>query len=271
MSIFEKFQSRDVKVTKKTGSIDRQWVITGSDDEATVLNTLLATREIVYLGLIAQDHEIKQIGPGIWEGSVNYGGEDEEDSQEKTKVGEFTFSFDTGGGKQKITSSPPDKFQAYNRPGKVPPSFQGGINATDKDVEGVEIIVPTLKFSLAYRTGRGKLNADYVKLVGDMTGKINQNQFLSFDARTVLFMGGTGSFKQGENIEKEVTLNFEYSPNKQNIKIGDIVVAEKGGWDYLWVHYRNEDDLGAACLVHQPYCAYVHKLYDEADFGALLS
>lgn len=271
MAIFEKFQSRDFELTKKTGSIDLAYFITESDDEQVVMNTLLANRPAQYNGLICQSAKVSQEGPGVWIGECHYGGEDEEDSQDKTKPGEFTFTFDTGGGKQKITSSPADKFQAYNRPGKIAPSFQGGINATDKDVEGVEIIVPALKFSLALRTPRGRLNDEYALKVGNLTGKVNQNQFLSFDNRTVLFMGATGSYKSGENIESEITLNFEYSPHKRNIKIGDIVVAEKGGWDYLWVYFRNEDDLGAKCIVHQPYAAYVHKLYEDGDFGELFS
>ena len=59
------------------------------------------------------------------------------------------------------------------------------------------------------------------------------------------------------------------SPNRTNIVIGEITVASKKGWEYLWVRYADAEDAAAKAIVKVPVAAYVEKVYEEGDFAAL--
>ena len=54
-----------------------------------------------------------------------------------------------------------------------------------------------------------------------------------------------------------------------NLHVGDIVVASKKGWEYLWVRYEDAEDDAANVLVKKPTAAYVEKVYEDGDFSVL--
>jgi len=100
-----------------------------------------------------------------------------------------------------------------------------------------------------------------------LTGKVNNASWKGFAAGEVLFLGVSGS-KRGED-DWEITFRFAASPNRTNIQIGNITVASKKGWEYLWVRYADVEDGGSNTLVKQPVAVYVEKVYEEGDFSAL--
>jgi len=49
----------------------------------------------------------------------------------------------------------------------------------------------------------------------------------------------------------------------------EIVGIAKGGWQYLWVLYEDEEDADAKRMVKRPAAVYVEQVYREGDFGEL--
>ena len=85
-----------------------------------------------------------------------------------------------------------------------------------------------------------------------------------------LFLGASGSRRgTGSDDDWEITFRFAASPNQANLPVGDMIVAAKKGWEYLWVRYADAEDAGSNTLVQRPVAAYVEKVYEEADFVGL--
>ena len=102
----------------------------------------------------------------------------------------------------------------------------------------------------------------------DLTGRVNQAPFRSWAAGEILFEGAAGS-KRGEE-DWQITFHFAASRNKQNVKIGDITIPSKKGWEYLWVAYADVEQANEGVLVKHPLYAVVEKLYEDGDFTKLL-
>ena len=54
-----------------------------------------------------------------------------------------------------------------------------------------------------------------------------------------------------------------------NIVIGDITVPAKGGWEYLWVLYEDQEDATAKRIVKRPIAAYVEQVRESGNFSLL--
>ena len=90
---------------------------------------------------------------------------------------------------------------------------------------------------------------------------------LSSLVSVVLFLGASGS-KRG-NGDWEITFNFAASPNQTNITVGDITVAQKLGWEYMWVRYADAEDTIAKAIVKKPIAVYIERVYELGDFSNL--
>ena len=67
----------------------------------------------------------------------------------------------------------------------------------------------------------------------------------------------------------ELTFLFEQSDPIENVTIGDITGVRKGGWEYLWVHYEEQDDQAAGKFVRRADGVYVERVYDFASLAQL--
>ena len=181
------------------------------------------------------------------------------------EVGEVTFSCDTSGGTTKITQA---LSQSTHVASGTAPDFKGAIGVGKNGaVEGVDIVVPALKFSLTYKMPNSVLTLGYVLTLYEMTGKTNSQPFKGFAAGELLFLGAQA--REGSASDPEVTYHFAASKNRESIPVGDITVPSKRGHQYLWVRYRETDDASAKELVPNPSSAHVATVYEEADFANL--
>jgi hypothetical protein len=179
-------------------------------------------------------------------------------------VDEKSFEFTTGGGTQRIT-------QSIETVGKYPagaPDFGGAIGVTDSGVEGVDIHVPSLTFSETYLFA--EVAPSYRLLLVRMSARINAAPFRGLAAGDVLFLGADVRYdaKLGEK-PWSVTYRFAAQEGRTNFTVGDITVAAKAGWDYMWVRYADEEDAGAGALVKVPSAVYIERVYEPADFSLL--
>ncbi|MFN9131136.1 MAG: hypothetical protein ACK5XO_00450, partial [Phycisphaerales bacterium] len=110
----------------------------------------------------------------------------------------------------------------------------------------------------------------YKGAIFNCTGKTNAGGFKGFAPGEVLFLGATGSKRgDGPDDDWEITFRFAASPNETGLSVGTITGINKKGWEYLWVRYADAEDTGSGAIIKKPIAAYVERVYDDANFGAL--
>ncbi len=90
---------------------------------------------------------------------------------------------------------------------------------------------------------------------------------LPFEKGEALFLGAAGS-KRGDD-PWEIAFAFAGSPNVTGVTVGDITIAAKEGWAYLWMRYQAAEDTTNKLLVMKPVMAIVERVYDYGNFGSL--
>lgn len=247
-------------------STEKRYIVVGTDDEMAALAAVAAEAPATLNGLSRKPLSVERPGEGgeIWLGTAPYGPAGSI-KKEPLAVGESSFSFDTGGGTQKITQSKATVGYPLTFGGA--PDFQGAIGYNGKDIEGVDITVPVFNWTETHCLSPGQVTLAYVKKLRDLTGKTNSATFRGFAKGEVLFLGASGT-RRGDDAW-EVTFHFAASENAENIVIGNITVLVKNGWDYLWVLYEPQEDTDAKSIVKRPKAAYVERVYDEGDYDDL--
>ncbi len=280
LTVYEKHKSpraKFVNATENNGSsIEFTYVVLGTNSEIVAANAALAIAPLAYLVndevLVRQEVAPDVTGPDSWEVTVRYGTEDEEKSKEKPEPGTWHFSFDTTGGTHKVTQSLQTLWKGERSGINPAPDLLGAIGYDGKKVQGVEMVVPKLEFSITAYYAPQAVTTAFMANIARNTGKVSSDAWLGFAAGEILFLGGTGNgdipLVTGQRVKPvSVTFKFAASENRQNIKVGDITVPEKKGWHYLWVKYEKVEDAGFVFPI--PVHAYVEKIYEETAFQSL--
>lgn len=237
----------------------------GSDDDAAIVEALNAYAPTVYNGLVRQSvisraqTADENASTGLWEAEVIYG----VSAPRASEVGESSFSFDTTGGIQHITQSK-STVASYAVTGTAP-DFKGAIGYDGQNVAGVDIVLPVYNWNETHIFDASSIDAAYKAIVYALTSKVNSATFKGFAAGECLFLGAVGT-SQGTG-PVAITYYFASLPNATDLVVGDITVAAKLGWDYMWVRYKNDVDAGHPVQV--PQFVYVERLYDFADLTGL--
>lgn len=91
--------------------------------------------------------------------------------------------------------------------------FDGAINvATDGEVAGVEMITPQLRLQLTKKQPNAHIDLDFLLVLRDLTGTVNDGDFLGFEKGELLFQGCSGSNTTNIN-EKEIEIGVEITYN----------------------------------------------------------
>ncbi len=278
--VYEKSKSpraRFVNPTDNNGSsVEFSYVVIGTADEIAAANAALAIAPLAYLvnseTLIRQEVAPESTGPDSWDVVVRYGTEDQQRSQEVPQPGTWHFNFDTSGGTHKITQSLQTLWRGQRSLSNPAPDLLGAINYDGKKVQGVEIVVPKLEFSITAYYAPQAVDTAFMVNIARKTGKVNSATWLGFAAGELLFLGGSGDGDiptvAGQRVKPiPVTFKFAASENRTNITVGDITVPSKAGWDYLWVRYEKVESAGFVYPI--PVHAYVEKVYERTDYAAL--
>ena len=268
VEVFEKFESRrSTKANQASqSSAELGYIVRGTADDLAARTAAQAASPATYDTLPRQTIQIEPIGPQLWDVTVRYS---QNASTGTTTPSESSFTFETGGGTQHITQSL-QTVQRRPAPGTTAPDFGGAIGVTSDGVEGVDISVPVYQFSETHYFTDAQVTASYKGAIFSCTGKTNAGSFRGFAAGEVLFLGATGSKRgDGPDDDWEITFRFAASPNQTNLTVGPVTGINKKGWEYLWVRYADAEDSGSGAIIKKPIAAYVERVYDQANFGAL--
>ncbi len=116
----------------------------------------------------------------------------------------------------------------------------GGLIGVDGDeIHGIDVPVPQTKITVNFRHPAGKLNAAYVKAISELTGRPNNDVFLTYDPGEVMFLGPTFTETQAEATAQ---YDFAISRNRTDFQMGGITIDEKKGWDLLSPYYGDDVD-----------------------------
>lgn len=268
--LYQAWNSNDIhSATKqKESTSEAVYVVTGSDDHTAVEAYASTAGPIADNGRLRESIDLERIAPETWIAVYKFGHEDSDsssDEQQPSDPSEFTF--DTTGGTGHIDISRGttryDPLQA--------PDFKGAIGVkkegSDFTVEGVDIILPTFKYSEKKVFLPAAVTLAYAKTVSELTGTVNDANFKGWNSGEVLFTGANGTRRGGGNWE--LNFAFEMTENEHNLVIGEFNGISKEGWQYLWVLYRTVEDGTAKSLVKRPQAVYVEDIYQKKDFAQL--
>lgn len=255
-TISEDYLSRPFTLGLTNTARELVYNIHGTEDETAVQTLLLATAPASYLGLLLDSVQADPIGGGNWKGYARY----------VQLANENEYTFDTGGGSQRVTQSLAT-INAYAPAGFTAPDFAGAIGVSDDRVEGVEIPSPQFNFTETHLFADALVDAAYKLDLFNLTGRMNDDTFKGLAAGECLFLGASGS-KRGID-QWSITFRFSCSPNVTGLTIGDITDIDKLGWDYLWVRYADFADNTAHALVKRPVAVYVERVIQPGDFSLL--
>ena len=218
----------------------------------------------------------------IWQGSVSLVSVKKRDPEEP-QLGLTGRSFDTGGGSMSVQYG--TLKESKSPVGYHHENYEGAINVTIDDgkptVNGIDIQIPTLKFSEQWNLYAPNITARWVKEVSKLTGTVNTSSFRGFQPGEVLFLGASGSFtpltveemEDGKIPIVSMSFNFDTSANIYEKKIGGesgVVISEKRGWDVLSIVHKLVVLEGQRSI--RPAVAQVDviEVYEKGNFGWLL-
>lgn len=245
--------------------VEHLYWIRGTDDRDTARTALLTEAPSTSDGYPLLSNTLEYLGGELWDATVAYGPRDGTTQE----TGSSTYTFETGGGTQHITQSL-ETLSSVGIPDYTPPETQQAIGVNGDSIEGVDIIAPVFNFSETHYIADASVTTAYKLALYALTGKVNSASFRGFAAREVLFRGASGSKRvaPGGATDWEITFHFSAAPSNASLAISpDLTVDKEGGWDYVWVMYK--DTASPMGVQKTPVAAYVERVYEEGDFSGL--
>lgn len=268
----EAYSERDQTIDAKGNvtEIEIPYIVTGaSDEDAALAAARSKAASHTVKGMTLDSAEVtERINGDTWKVKASYeedegGGDDDNDTEEETS----SFAFDTGGGTMHLNQS----LKTVSKTPNNAPDFNGAIEVDNEgNMNGVDVTMPVLNFTETHTMNGGRVSTSHKKAVAALTGTVNRSSFWGFSAGEVLFLGASGSKKSKKaSAPWEITFRFAVSANQSSVKVGDLTVSNKKGWNYLWVRYADKVADNKKNVVKKPVAAYVEQVYPEGDFGNL--
>jgi len=201
-----------------------------------------------------------------------------------------TLSFDTTGETEHITQAwTDDDGQPIETrfPASDAPSMNGAINVDGESVHGVDVAGRAFSFNETWNVSaeelikkpeplKKKLEVEggdpllveveqysLLEWLFRLSGTVNKVKFRDFAPGEVLFLGARGEMNRGQTMIP-ITLAFSARKNREQFRVGNVVVDGKNGWDHLWISYESE--AAANVIVKKAKYVYVDQVYEYADW-----
>lgn len=282
-------------VYNNDGSIDRTFNVWDVLDGEQAIGLAAAAAGTPYLGLDRADEpDCRPFGHSLWEVVYHYeapvgpegeGTEDPDPPSGNADDLAAVLEFDTTGGTQHITQCLSQTDSGAESGLQVKDALV--IGASGDSLEGTDVVVPALSFTLSRRPPF--VNGNYIKNLARTTGKTNTGPYtirgkvlgiyveIPFEDGELKFLGASptgdsliASGGQGRNGK------FEASENQVNINMGNgldgpINVPSKKGFEHLWTMFQKKELTTPKVAIPVPHIAFVAKLPPgETAFAAVL-
>jgi hypothetical protein len=219
------------------------------------------------------DFEEDTNGSNVFRFTVRYSGQAPEEDEEPNEIPRVKWSVDTTGATAKITQSRYGTTR-YAVSGRTAPNHYGAIGVHGTEVDGIEIVVPTLKLTATavHKQSQevvwdGTIDA-FTRSMASMTGSVNNAPFFGYEEGELLFLGATFDFIRGKDTQ--IVYSFLASSNVTGVTAGLITGIAKKGHEYLWHAFEMVEDGSAGnALATWPVFAYVEKVYPGKNFADL--
>lgn len=254
------------------------YIVTGTTSDAEAEAAMIADTPSVRDGWARTGIDVDQIGAeNVWEGTATYG----PGQPVQPRGDEMIFNFSTGGGTTHITQA----LEHISRtgilqPGGITPTapdYRGAIGVTDRDVEGIDVVVPRFEWSEEHIFPSDAVSPAFRGRLFDLTGTVNSLAWGDLQAGEGLFLGAEGTRRNGANgPDWSIVYRFAASPNatvaNQRIPLKTYpaiptAYIAKQGWDYLWFRYEDQEDADAGKIVKRPISYYIERVYRRANWG----
>jgi hypothetical protein len=158
------------------------------------------------------------------------------------------------------------------------PNFMGAIGVNEGTVEGCDVEVGKVEFSITKKWATATLSGAYIATLADMTDRtvVNAAPFVFvWMGQTLIFSRGTLRFrgapiKWNSQSEVEITYHFAYQRSiipSDNFSIANSGRITKEGWLYLWCFYRATPSAGRLIMI--PQSVHINQVYKYDDFSKL--
>lgn len=258
-TVHRKWENVDYTIAGTASRADILYIVVDAADEIEAKAAASLT-DATFDGIPRRRSRIvERLGDSKWKLLVTYepyGGNLPED----------TFTFNTGGGTQRITQAIATR-NSYAEAPLVAPNMQGAIGFDGKRVQGVDIGVPVFNFTETYTKAAGDVDQAYKIAVSDLGWRYNNAAFRGWPTGEVLFTAAAGRQQGGTSADWQITYVFARSPNLSGLTIGTITAIAKLGWDYLWTLYEDSED--ESVLIKTPRAVYVDQVYYSGNFALL--
>lgn len=170
------------------------------------------------------------------------------------------FSFDTGGGTERMTLALEVKHKSDSMP-----DVQGAIGFDGERVNGVDVPAPLQRFSVRKQYRESDVDAAFRAVIDTLSTKINNAVWNGYPKGSVLFLNASGSLSRGIYT---ITYNFESRrPRTEPYSLGGLTIPAHEGYDWVDVYYENAAD--EENLFKKPCAFQILQIKEYGDFSAL--
>ena len=241
-------------------SAENVFELRGYSDTYSALQALKAAYQNNYVTEISVEEDSNGADK-TYVGRIRHAEERPEDDDNYKR----SVSFEVAGSQTKMTHSLGTR-GAWAINGMTPRNYGGLIGVSDDVVEVVDIDAAFSTFSETLYFYPWFLTTSYIAFLARAYGCVNSSPFRGFAVGEVRFLCASGSYRSGDKAA-ELTFKFAVSPNATNIRVGNMTIPFKYGWDYLWVRWAEMKQGNVAVKV--PIEAYVEKVYQGLNFYSL--
>jgi hypothetical protein len=225
-----------------SGSVTRRYFARGAATELEASTAVLA-----YLvadlgtppnigGLVFQDITGTERVKEGWECEASWG-QFQQKEVPQAGASEFSFEFQVQPVKVVIPVSPQRVYKRGDDPLKPPKiALIGDQGLPDTAPEGVEVYEPTHCEQETHYLASSAITPTYKAQMKSLLGRTNAAAFKGSDAGECLLQSVQGQKRGSEDWQ--VSFRWAVRENQADLDIDGIVVASKGGWEYLWPRYH---------------------------------
>lgn len=229
------------------------YFVTGTDDEHEARAAVIIDCDPQFDGRTPTAVRCERVSNKYWRADVTYSAQD------------WEYSFDISTEQVTVTQSL-QNVGNYAIGGVTPPNFNGAIGVTRDGIQGTSIPVPVYTWNETHYFPPSFVDESYKLGLSNLAGKMCIAPFKGHQRGEVLFDGCTGGIQRGKN-QFAINFRFKRSQNVQGLTIGDILIAEKLGWDYVWVNYSEFPNNFA--LTRVAVSAHVERVIQFGNFDDL--